>query len=69
MTPLHRAITLGQVNRIDLVLTTLVVDRTVAAVLSVVDRATVLVKGQVAYDGAPGTLAGDPALLGRYLGV
>ena len=48
---------------------TLVVDRTVAAVLSVVDRATVLVKGQVAYDGAPVTLAADPALMGRYLGV
>ncbi len=48
---------------------TLVVDRTVASVLSVVDRATVLVKGQVAYDGAPATLQADPALLGRYLGV
>ena len=48
---------------------TLVVDRTVTAVLSLVDRATVLVKGQVGYDGDPGTLAGDQALLSRYLGV
>ena len=48
---------------------TLVVDRTVRAVLSLVDRATVLVKGQVAYDGAPGPLAADPALLSRFLGV
>ena len=48
---------------------TIVVDRTVAAVLSVVDRATVLVKGRVAYDGDPATLAADHDLLGRYLGV
>jgi len=48
---------------------TLVVDRTVTAVLSLVDRATVLVKGQVGYDGDPGTLAGNQALLSRYLGV
>ena len=48
---------------------TIVVDRTVAAVLSVVDRAVVLVKGQVAYDGNPAMLAADPALLGKYLGV
>ncbi len=48
---------------------TIVIDRTVAAVLSVVDRATVLVKGQVAYDGDPATLAADPALLARHLGV
>ncbi len=48
---------------------TLVVDRTVASVLSLVDRATVLVKGQVAYDGEPGTLAGDREMLGRFLGV
>ncbi len=48
---------------------TLVVDRTVASVLSLVDRATVLVKGQVAYDGDPAALAGDQAMLGRFLGV
>ena len=48
---------------------TIVVDRTVTAVLSLVDRATVLVKGEVAYDGDPAALAADPALLSRYLGV
>ncbi len=48
---------------------TLVVDRTVTAVLSLVDRATVLVKGQVAYDGDPASLAADHELLSRYLGV
>jgi len=48
---------------------TLVVDRTVASVLSLVDRATVLVKGQVAYDGNPAALAGDREMLGRFLGV
>ena len=48
---------------------TLVVDRTVAAVLSLVDRATVLVKGQVAYDGDPAALAGNREMLGRFLGV
>ncbi len=48
---------------------TIVVDRTVAAVLSLVDRATVLVKGQVGYDGDPAMLAGDSEMLSRYLGV
>ncbi len=48
---------------------TLVVDRTVTAVLTLVDRATVLVKGEVAYDGDPATLAADHTLLERFLGV
>ncbi len=48
---------------------TLVVDRTVASVLSLVDRACVLVKGQVVYDGPPTALLADPALLERHLGV
>ena len=48
---------------------TLVVDRTVTAVLSLVDRATVLVKGEVGYDGDPTILANDRTLLSRYLGV
>ena len=48
---------------------TIVVDRTVTAVLSLVDRATVLVKGQVGYDGDPAVLAADSSMLSRYLGV
>jgi len=48
---------------------TIVVDRTVTAVLSLVDRATVLVKGQVGYDGDPAVLAADRAMLSRFLGV
>ncbi len=48
---------------------TLVVDRTVASVLSLVDRASVLVKGEMVYDGPPTALLADPALLERYLGV
>ncbi len=48
---------------------TLVVDRTVAAILSVVDRSTVLVKGRVAYDGSPAELRADEARMSAYLGV
>ena len=48
---------------------TIVVDKTVAAILSVVDRSTVLIKGSVVYDGAPGTLRADTELMHRCLGV
>ncbi len=48
---------------------TVVVDKTVASVLSVVDRSTVLIKGTVAYDGSPAILRGDAALMQRCLGV
>ena len=48
---------------------TVVVDRTVDAVLSLVDRATVLVKGTVVYDGSPRELREDAAMLSRVLGV
>ena len=48
---------------------TLVVDRTMEAVLSVVDRAVVLVKGTVVYDGSPATLRADAEFLHRHLGV
>ena len=46
-----------------------VVDKTVAAVLSLVDRVTVLVKGSVVYSGAPNRLRDDAALMHRHLGV
>ena len=48
---------------------TVVVDKTVAAVLSVVDRSTVLVKGSIAYDGPPSELQADEELMHRCLGV
>ena len=48
---------------------TVVVDKTVAAILSVVDRSTVLVKGSVVYDGPPGALRADTELMHRCLGV
>ena len=48
---------------------TIVVDKTVAAILSVVDRSTVLIKGRVVYDGNPAALRADPELMQRCLGV
>ncbi len=48
---------------------TVVVDKTVAAILSVVDRSTVLVKGSVVYDGSPAALRADAELMHRCLGV
>jgi branched-chain amino acid transport system ATP-binding protein len=48
---------------------TVVVDKTVAAILSVVDRSTVLVKGSVVYDGPPDALRADTELMHRCLGV
>jgi branched-chain amino acid transport system ATP-binding protein len=47
----------------------LVVDRTVAAILSVVDRSTVLVKGHVAFEGSPAELRADEARMSAVLGV
>jgi branched-chain amino acid transport system ATP-binding protein len=46
-----------------------VVDKTVAAVLSVVDRAEILVKGSLVWSGRPEALRADPALMHRHLGV
>jgi branched-chain amino acid transport system ATP-binding protein len=46
-----------------------VVDKTVSAVLSLADRVTVLVKGGVAYSGAPHVLREDQDLMHRHLGV
>jgi branched-chain amino acid transport system ATP-binding protein len=48
---------------------TVVVDKTVSAVLSLVDRAEILVKGSVVWSGAPAALRADPALMHRHLGV
>jgi branched-chain amino acid transport system ATP-binding protein len=46
-----------------------VVDKTVSAVLSLADRVVILVKGQVAWTGAPDALRADPSLTRRHLGV
>ena len=48
---------------------TLVVDKTVSAILSLADRVVVLVKGEVVYGGTPAALRDDPALMHRHLGV
>jgi branched-chain amino acid transport system ATP-binding protein len=47
----------------------IVVDKTVSAVLSLADRATVLVKGVVVYSGSPQMLREDAASMHRHLGV
>jgi len=47
----------------------IIVDKTVDAVLSVVDRVVVLVKGSVVLDAPPASLRDDPDLMSRYLGV
>lgn len=45
------------------------VNRIVTAVLSLVDRVTVLVKSQIGYDGEPATLAADRAMPSLHLEV
>jgi branched-chain amino acid transport system ATP-binding protein len=47
----------------------IIVDKTVDAVLSVADRVVVLVKGSVVHDGPPASLRADPDLMARCLGV
>jgi branched-chain amino acid transport system ATP-binding protein len=48
---------------------TVIVDKTVEAILSLVDRAEILVKGAVVFSGPPAALRADPALMRRHLGV
>ncbi len=50
-------------------LATIVVDKTVSAVLSVVDRVEILVKGSLVWNGSPEALRADPELMHRHLGV
>ena len=47
----------------------IVVDKTISAVLSVVDRVVILVKGRIAWTGAPDVLRADPGLMHRHLGI
>ena len=48
---------------------TLLVDKTVSEVAAVTDRVVVLVKGRIAWSGAPGDLIRDPELMRQHLGV
>ncbi len=48
---------------------TIVVDKTVEAVLSLVDRVAILVKGAVVFSGGPAALRADPETMHRHLGV
>jgi branched-chain amino acid transport system ATP-binding protein len=50
-------------------LATLIVDKCIAAVTTIADRIVILVKGEVAFEGAPASLINDPALMHRHLGV
>jgi branched-chain amino acid transport system ATP-binding protein len=48
---------------------TIVVDKSVQAVLSLADHVTILVKGTVAYHGSPQMLRQEPDMMHRHLGV
>jgi branched-chain amino acid transport system ATP-binding protein len=48
---------------------TLVVDKTVAAVTQIADRVIVIVKGEIALEGAPSVLTDDVERMHRLLGV
>jgi branched-chain amino acid transport system ATP-binding protein len=48
---------------------TLVVDKSIKEVAGAVDRVVVLVKGVVAFEGAPEKLTGDAELMRQHLGV
>lgn len=48
---------------------TLIVDKTVEAVTRLADRIVIIVKGEVAFEGAPATLKAAPELMQRHLGV
>lgn len=48
---------------------TIVVDKDFRSLAKIADRAVVLAKGEIVFDGAPATLAGERELLERHLGV
>jgi branched-chain amino acid transport system ATP-binding protein len=50
-------------------ISTLIVDKTVAAVTSTADRIAILVKGEIVFDGRPAELTGQPDFMRRHLGV
>jgi branched-chain amino acid transport system ATP-binding protein len=50
-------------------MTTVLIDKTVAAVTAIADRILILVKGEIVFDGSPQTLKASPELMHRHLGV
>jgi branched-chain amino acid transport system ATP-binding protein len=50
-------------------LSAILVDKNFAAMSALADRAIVLVKGRVVFDGAPRGLREDPGILQRHLGI
>ena len=48
---------------------TVIVDKNHGAVTSICDRAMILVKGQVVFDGSSAAVRADPELIQKYLGV
>jgi len=50
-------------------LATVIVDKNVRALLEIADRAVILVKGSVVFEGAGAELAGKPELLQRHIGL
>jgi len=47
----------------------LIVDKTISEVAAVADRISILVKGEIVFEGTPAALTADPALMQRHLGV
>lgn len=50
-------------------ITTVVVDKDFKSLARIADRAVVMSKGEIAFNGPPSELAAQPELLNRYLGV
>ena len=48
---------------------TIVVDKDFRSLAKVADRMVVMTRGEVAFDGTPGELQADPAILERHLGI
>lgn len=48
---------------------TLIVDKNVGVLLELVDRAAIMVKGRLVFDGAPDALEADPSILQTHIGL
>jgi ABC-type lipopolysaccharide export system ATPase subunit len=47
----------------------IIVDRDVRRLAQIAGRAVVLFRGEVVFDGTPGTLLADNALMAKYIGL